>query len=46
MDQIKFLNAVRKYASDLYQERIPEATKTNLEEIQGLIIEDSNLRNE
>lgn len=46
MKQIEFLNTVRKWSSDLYQTRIPEATRDNLAVIQGLLIDDASLRNE
>ena len=46
MDQIKFLNSLRDWASDLYKDRVPEATRENLAKVQGIIIEDANVRNE
>lgn len=46
MDQIKFLNSLRDWASDLYKDRVPMATRENLAEVQGIIIEDANVRNE
>lgn len=37
MDLQNLLNTIRDNASDLYQERIPEATRTNIQEIQEVM---------
>lgn len=46
MDFQELLNTIRDNASKEYQERIPEATQTNLSEIGGVLLEDVNLANE
>lgn len=43
MDLITILNTIRDNASATYQERIPEATRTNLESIRFAMIDDSNI---
>ena len=40
------LNTIRSNASAEYQERVPEATQTNLSEVGGALISDVNLANE
>lgn len=46
MDNVKFLNYVRAVASNEYQDRIPTATKGNLEDIQEIVTEYSLTKNE
>lgn len=46
LTQIDFLNLARAEASQEYQNRIPSADRTNLQDIYGTILEDTNLRNE
>lgn len=46
MNQIDFLNIIRNEASEMYQDRIPLATRQNLAEIQGTIVNDTAIRNE
>ena len=46
LTQIDFLNLARLEGSTEYQNRIPEATRDNLTDIYGTILEDVNLRNE
>ena len=40
------MNTIRDNASAEYQERIPEATKTNIQEIGGIMLADINLTNQ
>lgn len=42
----ELLNTIRDNATQEYQDRIPEATQTNLSEIGNLLISDVNLTNE
>lgn len=42
---INIMNTIRDNASTEYQERIPEATKTNIAEIGGLMLSDVKLAN-
>lgn len=42
-DMITILNTIRDNASTTYQERIPEATRTNLDEIRFAMIDDDNI---
>ena len=44
MDVLSILNTVRDNASATYQERIPEATRTNLESIRFAMIDDDNIQ--
>ena len=44
MDVINILNTVRDNATATYQERIPEATRTNLESIRYAMIDDDNIQ--
>lgn len=44
MDITAILNTVRDNASATYQERIPEATRTNLESIRYAMIDDDNIQ--
>lgn len=46
MNLQEMLNTIRDNATAEYQERIPEATQTNLTEIGGALLEDLNLANE
>ena len=46
MDFQELLNTIRDHASTEYQNRIPEATQTNLSEIGGVLLSDVNLANE
>lgn len=43
---INIMNTIRDNASAEYQERIPEATKTNIQEIGGIMLADINLTNQ
>ena len=43
MDLINILNTIRDNASATYQERMPEATLQNLEDIQSLMIDGDNV---
>ena len=43
MDIINILNTIRDNASATYQERIPEATRTNIETIRYAMIDDNNI---
>lgn len=43
MDIIAILNTIRDNASATYQERIPEATRTNIETIRYAMIDDNNI---
>lgn len=40
MDMITLLNTIRDNASTTYQERVPEATRTNMEDIRALMIDE------
>ena len=44
MDLITVLNTIRTNASATYQERIPEATRTNLEDIRYAMIDGNNVQ--
>lgn len=44
MDIINILNTIRSNASATYQERIPEATRTNLEDIRFAMVDDNNVQ--
>lgn len=43
MNMIDLLNTIRDNASDMYQERIPEATRDNVEAIRYAMIDDNNV---
>ena len=43
---INIMNTIRDNASTEYQERIPEATKTNIQEIGGIMLSDVKLANQ
>lgn len=43
MDVITILNTIRDNATSTYQDRIPEATRTNLESIRYAMIDDDNI---
>lgn len=43
MDVVQILNTIRDNASSEYQARIPEATRTNLEDIRYAMIDDDNI---
>lgn len=43
-DMVALLNTIRASASAVYQDRIPEATRTNLEEIRYAMIDDDNIQ--
>ena len=43
MDVVNILNTIRANASASYQERIPEATRTNLEDIRFAMVDDNNV---
>lgn len=43
---IQIMNTIRDNASAEYQERIPEATKTNIQEIGGIMLSDVRLANQ
>lgn len=43
MDMITLLNTIRDNATTDYQERIPEATRTNLENVRYAMIDDNNI---
>ena len=43
MDLVTVLNTIHANASAVYQERIPEATRTNLEDIRYAMISDDNV---
>lgn len=43
MDLTTLLNTIRDNASAMYQERIPEATRNNLESIRYAMIDDNNI---
>jgi hypothetical protein len=42
-DMITILNTIRDNASTTYQDRIPEATRTNLDEIRYAMLDDNNI---
>lgn len=42
-DMINLLNTIRDNASQVYQDRIPEATRTNIDAIQSAMIDDENI---
>lgn len=44
MEMITILNTIRQNASATYQERIPEATRTNLESIRYAMIDSDNIQ--
>jgi len=44
MDVLEILNTIRDNASATYQERIPEATRTNMNEIRYAMIDDDNIQ--
>ena len=46
MTQIDFINLARLNGSQEFQDRIPEADQSNLADIYGTILEDTDLRNE
>lgn len=46
MDMITMLNTIRANASAEYQERVPEATRNNLSEIRGSLLDEVGLANE
>ena len=46
MDSVAMLNAIRSTASEEYQERIPEATRTNLQTVGKAITEYAPTLNE
>lgn len=43
MDLVNILNTIRANASAAYQDRIPEATRTNIEDIRYAMIDDNNI---
>ena len=43
MDLVTILNTIRDNASTTYQQRIPEATRQNLQDIQYAMIDDENI---
>lgn len=43
MDLVTILNTIRSNASATYQERIPEATRTNIEDLRYAMIDDDNI---
>lgn len=46
MNALDVLNAIRNEASDLYTDRIPEATRTNLEQIGNALVNHEESKNE
>lgn len=46
MNLQEMLNTIRDNASSEYQDRVPEATQTNLSDVGGAILSDVNLTNE
>lgn len=44
MNVLEILNTIRDNASAVYQDRIPEATRTNLESIRYAMIDDENIQ--
>lgn len=44
MELINILNTIRANASTTYQERIPEATRTNLEDIRYAMVDEDNIQ--
>lgn len=42
MNMTEILNTIRDNASDMYRERIPEATQTNIEEVQAAMCDPNN----
>lgn len=46
LDNATFLNSLRDDATSTYQERVPEATKGNLEQVQDFIFSAPGIRNE
>lgn len=44
MDILNILNTIRDNASALYQERIPEATRSNMESIRFAMLDDDNVQ--
>ena len=46
MDMITMLNTIRDNASQTYQDRIPEATRNNLSEIRGGLLDEVDMANE
>lgn len=42
-DMVQILNTIRSNASQTYQDRIPEATRNNLESIRYVMIDDDNI---
>lgn len=42
MNMTEILNTIRDNASDMYRERIPEATQTNIEEVQQAMCDPNN----
>lgn len=43
-NMVEILNTIRANASAVYQERIPEATKTNVEDIRYAMLDDENVQ--
>ena len=44
MNLIEMLNTIRDNATQTYQDRIPEATRTNIEDIRYAMIDDDNIQ--
>ena len=44
MDLVNILNTIHTNASQTYQDRIPEATRTNLEDIRYAMLDDENVQ--
>lgn len=43
MNMVEMLNSIRESASQVYQDRIPEATRTNMDEIRFAMLDDNNI---
>ena len=43
MNLVEVLNTIRDNASQMYRDRIPEATQDNLEQIQSAMLDGNNV---
>lgn len=43
MNLVEVLNTIRDNASQMYRDRIPEATQNNLEQIQTAMLDENNV---
>lgn len=43
MNMVEMLNSIRESATQVYQDRVPEATRTNMDEIRYAMLDDNNI---